>query len=184
MAVVFIVMAALSVLQQIIIPNDDGLGVLVLSLVVSVAVYVISSIVQAGVYRAGLGVTKGVAPSISQLTETENIGPYILTQILVGIGLIIGFVLCILPGIIWLIFTAYAGIIALDKGTDPVESIKQSINHVKDNFGQVFLILLVSYIVYVVGACLCGIGLLVSVPVALVAMVYSYRALNNEAVTP
>ena len=45
-------------------------------------------------------------------------------------------------------------------------------------------ILLVSYIVYVIGACLCGVGLLVSAPVALVAIIYSYRALNNELVTP
>ena len=54
----------------------------------------------------------------------------------------------------------------------------------KDNFGQVFVVLLVTYIVYVIGACLCGVGLLVSAPVALVAITYTYRALNNELVVP
>ena len=184
MVVVLLVTLVLSAIQQVIVPDRGGLGVLILSIVVGVVVYVISMIVQAGIYRAGLGVTKGITPSVSQLTETENIGSYIVTQILVGIGLIIGFVLCFLPGLIWLIFTAYAGIIALDKGLDPIESIKASFNHVKDNFGQVFLILLVSYLVYIVGVCLCGVGWLATGPIALVAIVYSYRALNNETVTP
>ena len=67
---------------------------------------------------------------------------------------------------------------------DPVEAIQTSINWVKDNFGEVFVILLVSYLIYLAGACLCGVGLLVSAPVALVAIVYSYRALTNEPVVP
>ena len=46
------------------------------------------------------------------------------------------------------------------------------------------MILLVSYLIYLAGACLCGVGLLVSAPVALVAIVYSYRALTNEPVVP
>ena len=57
-------------------------------------------------------------------------------------------------------------------------------NWVKDNFGQVFVILLVSYLIYMAGFCLCGVGLLVSAPVALVAIIYSYRALTNEPVVP
>jgi len=182
MIVVFLVSVVLSIFQQILTPDSGGFGTLIVSLVLSGLVYIVTSIVQAGVWRAGLGVTRGQAPSVSQLTETDNIVPYILTTILVGIGLIIGLILCVVPGIIWLIFTAYAPIIALDKGTSPVEAITASINMVKENFGQVFLILLVSYIVYIIGACLCGVGLLVSAPVALVAIVYSYRALNNETV--
>ena len=161
MLVVFLVTLVLGIIRTAVTPSDDGFGVLLVSLAISIIVYVISMIVQAGVYRAGLGVTKGVAPSVNQLTETENIGTYILTSILVGIGLFIGLVLCIIPGIIWLILTAYAPIIALDKGSDPIEAIKESYNHVKNNFGQVFVILLVSYIVYVIGICLCGVGWLV-----------------------
>ena len=185
MLVVLVVTFVLNLVRGFLVPSDNtGFVALVLGLFLSVVVYVITMIVQAGVYRAGLGVTKGVTPSVSQLTETGNIGTYILTSILVGLGTFVGLILCIIPGLIFFIFAAYAPIIALDKGLDPIESLKQSFGYVKDNFGQVFLILLVSYIVYVIGACLCGVGLLVSAPVALVAIIYSYRALNNELVTP
>jgi uncharacterized membrane protein len=42
----------------------------------------------------------------------------------------------------------------------------------------------VSYLIYIVGFCFFCIGLLVTAPVALVAIIYSYRALNNEPVVP
>ncbi|CAN5415917.1 hypothetical protein BH10ACT3_BH10ACT3_05160 [soil metagenome] len=180
MLAVFVVSLVLSLIRQVVTPDSGGYGAVIIGLVLSAIVYIITSIVQAGVWRAGLGVTKGTTPSVAQLTETDNIVPYILTSILVGIGLIIGLVLCIIPGIIWLLFTAYAPIIALDKGVGAVDAIKTSITMVKDNFGQVFVILLVAGIIWVVGYVLCCVGLLVTAPVALVTIVYSYRALNNE----
>lgn len=181
---VFVAVIVLNILQGILTPNSGGFLALVWSLALSIVVMVVSFIIQAGVYRAGLGVTRGQQPSVSMLTQTDNMVPYILTVILVGLGAFVGFLLCIIPGIIWLIFTAYAPILALDKGTSPVEAITTSLNWVKDNMGQVFLILLVSWVVYIAGALLCGVGLLVSIPVALVAIIYSYRALTNEPVVP
>jgi uncharacterized membrane protein len=181
---VFVVLVVLSLVQNLLTPDSTGFIALIWSLALSIIVYIISSIVQAGVYRAGLGVTKGVTPSVSQLTETSNIAPYILTVIVVGLGAFVGFLLCVIPGILWIIFTAYAPILALDKGMGPGEAITTSINWVKDNFGQVFLILLVAFLIYIAGVILCCVGLLVSIPVALVAIIYSYRALNQEPVVP
>ncbi len=184
MVSVFVVGILVGILRAVLTPNDGGFLVFIWSSLLGAVAYVIMWIVQAGVWRAGLGVTRGQEPAVSQLTQTDNIVPYILTVILVGLGAFVGFVLCFIPGIIWLIFTAYAPLLALDKGMDPVEAIQTSINWVKDNFGQVFVILLVSYLIYLAGACLCGVGLLVSAPVALVAIIYSYRALTNEPVVP
>lgn len=184
MIAVLVVTAVVGVIRGIVTPESSGLTALLITALLGGVSYIITSIVQAGVWRAGLGVTKGETPSISQLTETENIVPYILTNIIVGIGLVIGLILCVVPGIVWMIFTSLASLIALDKGVGPGEAISQSISWVKDNFGQVFVILLVSWIVYIIGACLCGVGLLVSAPVGLVAITYTYRALNNELVVP
>jgi len=182
MLAVFFAAIIIQVIQTVLTPNSIGFIGLVWTAFVAATAYIVMSIVQAGVWRAGLAVTRGEAPSPTMLVETENIVPYILTQILVGIGLFIGLILCIIPGIIWLIFVAYAPLLALDKGLSPVEAITTSINWVKGKFGEVFLILLVCYLVQIAGACLCGIGLLVSAPVSLVGVVYSYRALNNETV--
>ena len=182
MIAVFVAVIVIQVVQLVLRPNSTGFLALFWSALVYAVLYVAGSIVQAGVWRAGLAVTRGEAPSPEMLVKTDNIVPYILTQILIGIGVFIGILLCIIPAIIWLILTAYAPLLALDKGMSPIDAIKGSINWVKENFGGVFLILLVSYLVYIAGACLCGVGALVSAPVSIVAIVYSYRALNNETV--
>ncbi|MFN7148705.1 MAG: DUF2510 domain-containing protein [Microthrixaceae bacterium] len=147
-------------------------------------VLAISFVVQAGVYRAGLAVTRGVAPSLGMLVETTNLGTYIGTVLIVAVASTIGMFLCVLPGIAVLFFCAYAPLIALDKGVGPAEAIRRSIDLVKDNLGQVFVILLLAYAVYYVGALACYVGLLVSIPVALVMITYSYRVLEGEPVTP
>jgi uncharacterized membrane protein len=125
-----------------------------------------------------------VAPSLGMLVETANLGTYIGTVLIVAVASTIGMFLCILPGIAVIFFCAYAPLIALDKGVGPVEAIRRSIDLVKDNLGQVFVILLLAYAVYYVGALACYVGLLVSIPVALVVITYSYRVLEGEPVTP
>ncbi|MGB3412817.1 MAG: hypothetical protein WBA45_16680 [Microthrixaceae bacterium] len=170
-------------------------GGLIWNLIVTLVFYSIIFVIQAGVWRAGLGVTKGQTPSISQLTETSNFGQYAMTSILVFVvpnlissvlGWISGFLALIffLPFIAWVIATAFAPLIALDKGLGPIEAISQSVTWVKDNLGATLAILIVSYIVYVVGVCACGVGWLATGPIAIVSISYAYRALNNEMVTP
>ena len=155
-----------------------------LALGIRVVGFVISMLVQAGIWRAGLAVTRGETPNVNMLTQTDNLGPYVLTSIVVGIGTFIGIILCVIPGIIWLVLTAFAPLVALDKGVGPGEAISTSIDWVKNNAGRVILVLVVAYVVYVLGIVACCVGLLVSMPVALVAITYSYRILGNEPVAP
>ncbi len=141
-------------------------------------------VVQAGVYRAGLAVTSGVAPRLGMLVETTNLGTYIGTVLLVGLGTMVGLVLCVLPGLAVVVFCSYAPLIALDKGVGPIDAIRRSVELVRDNLGQVLLILLLSYAVYYVGSLACYVGLVVSIPVALIMVTYSYRVLEGESVSP
>ncbi len=186
---VWVAIVVISLISQLaLLPaiNDNGSAFLAI-IGAAVALFlevVVSLAVQAGVYRAGLGVTQGKTPSFDMFTDGTNFGPYLVTVILVALGALVGFILCIIPGIIWMFFTAYAPLRALDKGEGAGEAIKGSIDMVRDNLGEVFLILLVSYLVYMVGALLCGIGLLVTIPIALVAICWSYRVILGEPVAP
>ena len=165
--------------------TDTGIVVTwILMAVVFFVIFALAFILQAGVLRAGLGVTRGTTPSIEMFKDTTNLGPYIVTVLLVGLGVTIGSILCILPGIAFGIVAAYAPLLSLDKGIGAVDAIKRSYEMVMSNLGQVLLILLVSYLVYYVGSLACGIGVLVTAPIALVMICYSYRALNNEPVAP
>ena len=153
-----VIIAVVQIIQVAVSRTAGGIAALILSIVLSVAAFVIGFMVQAGVFRAALAVTRGEAPSFSMFTDTTNLGPYILTVLLVGLGALVGFVLCIIPGIIWLIFTAYAPLLSLDKGMGPGDAISTSLNWVKENLGQVFVILLVAYLIYIVGFLICLVG--------------------------
>lgn len=181
---VFVVNVLFAIIRGAITSSASGSTALLISFVLGLVGIVISFIVQAGVWRAGLAVTRGGQPAVSQFTETDNLGPYILTSIVVGLGAAVGFLLCIIPGIIWLIFTAYAPLLALDKGAGPGDAISQSINWVKSQFAVVGVLLLVCWLLYWVGLILCCVGLLVTIPVALVAITYSYKVLDGQPVAP
>lgn len=154
-----------------------------LFIVATAAAAAVGFVVQAGVYRAGLAVTSGVAPRLGMLVETTNLGTYIGTALLVGLGATIGTILCVLPGLAVVVFCSYAPLIALDKGLGPVDAIRRSIELVRNNLGQVLLILLLAYAVYYVGSLACYIGLVASIPVALIMITYSYRVLEGEPVS-
>jgi uncharacterized membrane protein len=165
--------------------NDAGIFITwVLLAVIFFVIFALAFALQAGVFRAGLGVTRGVAPNFDMFKDTTNFGPYIVTVLLVGLGVALGSIICVLPGIAFGILTAYAPLLSLDRGMSAVDAIRRSIEMVTSNLGPVVLILVVSYLVYYVGTLLCGIGVLVTAPIALVMLCYSYRALNNEPVAP
>jgi len=187
MFVAVIVVSLIAFLAVIPAATGTDTGVVVTWILLSVVFFVIFAlafILQAGVMRAGLGVTQGVTPSIDMFKDTTNLGPYIVTVLLVGLGVTIGSILCVLPGIAFGIIAAYAPLLSLDKGIGAVDAIKRSYEMVMSNLGQVLLILLVAYLVYYVGSLACGLGVLVTAPIALVMICYSYRALNNEPVAP
>lgn len=179
---VFAVQFIWNMISGVITPTIDGF----LGLLVAIAIFgiglAIAFVVEAGVWRAALGVTQGREPSFAQFTQSENFAPFALTAIVVGLGTAVGLFLCVIPGIAWLIFTAYAPILAIDKGMGPGEAISTSINWVKSQFGTIFLLLLVVWLLGIAGVILCCVGVLVTYPISRIAIVYSYRALNQEPV--
>lgn len=167
--------------------NGDSASVAIAWIGYSVAILAtiaITFVVQAGVYRAGLAVTRGTAPSLGMLVQGSNLGTYVGTVLLIAVASAVGYLLCILPGLAVLFFTAYAPLIALDKGLGPVDAIRRSVELVRENVGQVFVVMLLAYAVYFVGSLACYVGLVVSIPVALVMITYSYRVLEREPIAP
>jgi uncharacterized membrane protein len=146
--------------------------------------YIIGQILTIGIINASLMVTRGETPEIGKAFSTEYLGQFIVGSILYGIIVAVGLILCIIPGIIAAILLAFYGFFILDQGMSGTEALSASYNLVKDNFGRVFLVLLVAFIINAIGAFLCGIGLLVTAPICWIIVGYAYRKLNNQPVAP
>ena len=146
--------------------------------------WIVGQIVTIGVINASLMVTRGETPEPGQGVlhgvpravhhRLDPLRPHRL----------IGLILCIIPGIIAAFMLSFYGFYILDQGMSATDALTASFNMVKDNFGKVFLVILVAFVINFIGAILCGIGLLVTAPICWIILAYAYRKLNNEPVAP
>jgi uncharacterized membrane protein len=83
-----------------------------------------------------------------------------------------------------MVFTWFTTVAIVDRNLSPIDGIKASIDVVKKNFGSVLLAGLIFVALILVGALLCGVGLLVTAPVAYLLLVYTYRRLSGGSVAP
>lgn len=151
-------------------------------MIVILAVTAVGLVLQAGLFRAALAVTRGEQAELAMLVSTRHLGTYVGTVLLLSIAATVGYVLCIVPGLAVLAFGAFAPFVALDRGAGPVESIRRSVELVRSRPGEVLVVLLLTGAVYYVGSLVCYVGLLVSLPVALLMLAFTYRLLAGEPV--
>jgi uncharacterized membrane protein len=119
--------------------------------------------------------------TIGDLWNPEPVWRYLGTYLLVLLIVIAGFVLLVIPGIIASLGLAFATYLVIDRGMQPVASIKESWRITTGNKWRVFLLGLALTGVNIVGALALVVGLLVSVPVTLLAVVHAYRFLLAKA---
>lgn len=165
--------------------ESSGPGFIVtmlLSLLISGLLFLYAQIVGAGLIRGALGVTNGLPFKAADVFKFQNIGPVVITSLLVAAGVIVGSILCYIPGLIFGFLTQYSLYFLTDKNLTPVDSIKASIDLVRNNLGPTIIWYLVSALIITVGAVVCGLGLLVAIPVVLLGTAYMYKSLTGQAV--
>jgi hypothetical protein len=155
---------------------------MILSFLFGAISFVVQLIVQSGIIKASLMLTRGQRIDFGSAFSGIDFVQVIVAALVIGVMTFIGFVLCILPGIVVIFFTAYALYFVIDRGQDAITAIKSSFTFVKNNVGQLLLLWLATIAAYIVGACLCGVGLLVAIPVVVIAQAYTFRTLTNDPV--
>ena len=154
----------------------------VAGLAVSIAFIVLSFFATIGVYRAALDVSRGIAPEFTVIFKTDNLGRYIVFS-LAYIGLIVlGFILCIIPGIIVAFLLQLGPFFVLDRGYRPVEAMKASSAVVSKNVGPAIILVIFSGVVTLLGSAFYGILTLLTLPFAVLFIVHMYRQFNGEKV--
>ncbi|MGE3813392.1 MAG: hypothetical protein AB7I24_17775 [Candidatus Nanopelagicales bacterium] len=144
--------------------------------------YTVFGFIQAAVTRAALAITEGRKIESSTILSTDKLGKIIVAAILVAIATSIGYLFCGIGALIVSFFLAFTFFFVIDKDEEPVQAIKSSFALVKDNLGDLVLFYLASVLAYFVGSLLCGIGLLVAVPVVIIATAYTYKKFTSQAV--
>lgn len=157
------------------------LGFIVLALLY-VVFFVYAQVIGAGLIREALAVTEGRQFTTAGVFKFQNIGNVIVTSLLVGLGTFVGTILCVIPGIVFGFMSMFSLFFVVDKNLAPVDAIKASFELVKNNVGSTIIWYLVAYVIALVGAILCGVGLLVAIPVILVGTAFTYKKLTGQPV--
>jgi membrane-anchored glycerophosphoryl diester phosphodiesterase (GDPDase) len=129
-----------------------------------------------GFCRMSIRAVDGETPGVSafKIPFTMFLNTFV-GELLVCILCSIGIFLCIIPGIYLIIRLMFTPYYIIDQGCGPIEGISRSWEKTKGNELDLFLFLLVLMLINVIGALLCGIGLLITYPVTYVAVALAYR---------
>jgi len=179
-AILFIWVATI-VLSLIGIPFARG-GFIV-QLLWNIVVVVVSAVLSLGIVRMALALVNGQPLEMSMAVPSgPMLVPYAITGVLVGLVIGVGLVICIIPGVIAAAFLLFAHFTVLDEGLQAGDAMSRSIELVKPQFGGVLGFIVICFLINLVGALLCGLGLLVTWPLTIVAGAYVYKGLKGEPV--
>lgn len=157
-----------------------GTSILVLIVGSLVGLVVMGAIHSA--YLAGvLDIADGRRVTIGSFFKPRNIVSVILATLIIGILTAIGLIV-IIGGLVVGLFTVFAIVAIVDRNLSSIGGIKASFQTVKDNFVPALLTYLMVAVITFVGALLCGIGLLVAIPLAELFLVHSWRKLSGGQV--
>lgn len=123
---------------------------------------------------------------INDLWNPTPLWPYMLGQLLVGVIVLIGFLLLVVPGVILMLGLLFSSYLIVDKKKGPIEAIKESWRITDGHKWQLLLFVLAIVGINLLGLLALLVGLLVTIPVSALAAVHVYRFLEHKAndVTP
>jgi hypothetical protein len=144
----------------------------------------VSLLITLGWLRVSLEVTNGVKPELGDVFKANGYGPFILASILFYIGVVIGFILLIIPGIIFIATFGFYGFVIAQRGDNVgvLESLQRSHEITRGHRWQLFGMAIVLFLVNLVGLLACIVGVVFTAGITLIAWAYLYRALSGERV--
>jgi len=144
--------------------------------------FLVQMIIQSGIIKGALDLTKGKPIALGSMFSGIDFVQVIVASLILAAATMIGFVMLFLPGLAVMFFTAFTLYFIIDKGMPAIEAIKASVSFVLANAGTLIVFFLACIAAYIVGALLCGVGLLVAIPVVVLAQAYAFRTLQGEQV--
>jgi uncharacterized membrane protein len=137
----------------------------------------IYTVLTAGTFKYYLRLIRGEPASIADAFAgfSPAAGQLILLGLVTGILNLIGFLLCIIPGVYLSVSWVFALPLVIDRGLGFWEAMEVSRRVVSKHWFITFAFLLVIGLLGACGAIACCIGVLVTIPIALAALMYAYE---------
>lgn len=149
-------------------------------ILIAVALVFLAYVAQIGVVRGALGATRGIKPGVTDLIDSRNVARYAVFVIIYRIMFFVGIALCILPGLLVLVFFQFGQYFVLDRGMGIIEAFKASASLASRNLAPVATVALIAAVLELVGGILYGLPMLLTLPIASLFVANIYRQLTEE----
>ncbi|GBR74492.1 putative integral membrane protein [Candidatus Termititenax aidoneus] len=179
----FVLSFASNVLVRLTIQST--LGWLVIFAVTQAFLLYVSIMISLGWFRVFLAVLAGKVPELAYFLDTKNhkyFWSLVGTNILFGLTVIAGLILCVIPGIVWLYTYMYAPLLVVDEKLSPTKALAASRKLVAGQRLNLFVWSLALIGINIVGMLCLGIGLLITVPTTYFASIYVYGKLAGKKI--
>lgn len=104
---------------------------------------------------------------------------FVVTGILSGLIILGGLILVVIPAFVFALMIMFAGYAVVDEGRGPITSIKESARLTKGHRWKLLGFVLATLGINILGFIALIVGLLVTMPVTLIATAYVYRSLQQ-----
>jgi uncharacterized membrane protein len=165
------------------------------NIVFQITMAVVVAVVQAGYLSGALDIADGRPVTVGTFLQPRNLGTVVTwAALLAVVGVVLNapsliggwafVLLSFVAGLVFGFFSLFTIAYVVDRDLPALAALKASYTAVTSNVGAALLSYLLQFLVVLVGALLCGLGLIVAVPVAILIQVYTYRRLSDGVVAP
>ncbi|MFA7310165.1 MAG: hypothetical protein WC050_04655 [Candidatus Paceibacterota bacterium] len=119
------------------------------------------------------------AVRIEDLWAPGTFWKFLLTSIVVSLITVAGLILVIIPGIIWGLRFMFAKYAVVDRGLSMSAALAESTRITSGHKWELLLLAVLIIVINIVGALALIVGLLVSMPVSMLAVAHAYRTLEH-----
>lgn len=162
--------------------NNEGVAagamgaIIMMSLVSGLIQMVLSAYLSGGLFRMAIRTARGEAVAIGDLfSATDVVGSLIGASLLTAIATYIGLILCIIPGLVISSCLMFTQPLIVDQRLGAIEAMSRSWDTLKGQAVMAVVFAIVIGLVAMVGVVACGIGILVTGPLAILSLAITYR---------
>jgi uncharacterized membrane protein len=136
-----------------------------------------------GLIRASLEVVDGVTPRLGMVFRPDGYGPYLVASIFFLVGTYLGFILLVVPGVVFaVIFQFYGYVVAEHPDIAATAALRRSAEITRGARMRLIGLAVVLLFLNLAGATLCVVGLVLTYGISALALAYVYRVLSDRPV--
>ncbi|MFQ6088261.1 MAG: hypothetical protein ACE5K0_05095 [Candidatus Methanofastidiosia archaeon] len=164
--------------------KDNLVTFVVAFLIIAVAGDIVPIILSApltvGFYIIASKAKKGEADLGDLAKGFDVFGSAVLAQLIIAILIVVGLIFCIIPGLVFALWYMYTLVVIAEKKVGFQEAMRESKEIVSKEFFDHVIFVIVLLFINFIGFLLCLVGLLVTVPLSMVALVMAYQDLKPK----